>query len=531
MQSKIRKLKTYDKTAAVLLLLSIFYTTIVIIKNFGDPLWYDEAWRADLIRIGSFNSPYSHAPVSLGYFLIIRFFDIFSETNFSQRLLNYLALLALPFVVYWFCRLYFDRTFARIMIVLTFLSTYVIENSVVAKPYLLDVVLTLVFIIAYRKFVEGKLKPALFILISLIFCLTSFAALFFLPAVLVLLIFRYKRSKNRDAKPIIIWAASWISLSIIQIELFIRPQIRHLLGIHWSGLFLSGNPWTILVDILGNLASIFGLIFGINPNIAVLEDYTIFWDFPQIKIFGLPVLGTSTVIGVIFLAVFIYGCYSVFKKSKPELLAIILLVYLFEVFAALLQKWPFGDARSNIFSLFPLYIIFFYGLYNLVREGTKSNRIIKILTASLLLVSIVLLFPFDPMKNLISNQSNYSQPEIGVQSNAIYIAKYSKPEDTVLVDNLIGPLGFQYYYQFSDYTNQYRSNEARNVIYGLKPKSYVILPNLKKTHPKTIWIVTDNSYPGYIVSRDIVKLQAYGYRLTSKYENEGDLTQRFNLSS
>ncbi len=531
MQTHKTKIKSIaDKYSLyTMLTLSSIYVLVIAIRNFNDPLWYDEAWRADLIKRGLFNLSYAHAPVTAGYYILNKLIDIFSTTNFSQRIINYIALLVLPLVVYIFCKTFFNKTFAKLMIFATFISGYIIENSSVDKPYLLDIIVTLLLIVTYKKFLEGKLKLIYFTLLSLASSLISFVALFILPSLAILLFYSWIKHKKPDLKALIIWSISWMAANLAQLVFFVRPQLKSLLYQHWSGFFLSGSFLEIIKKILSNLGTIFGFSIGPEVHTLFLETSNIFWNIPQFKILIYPV-DISGILSSILLATVIYGLYKIYKEHGPEIPLIILIVFTVELVTALLGKWPFGNARSNIFSLFLLYIVLVYGAYSFINYLVHYSKKTKLFGLGLSLSFSILFFPYSPVAHLMNRSSVLSQPADGMESAAYHIAKYSTVNDTVLVSNTPGPLGFQYYFNYASYTNSFRKNEAKHVIYTYNPNDYMIMPNLKSNKAGIMWVVLYRYYTPNVISNDLTVIQHSGYSLADSFTSQDILVDKFSLS-
>ncbi|MHB1864962.1 MAG: hypothetical protein ACYCPS_02225 [Candidatus Saccharimonadales bacterium] len=532
MQTLIKKIKklTNDYVTLALLSLTSVYAVVIAIINFNIPLWYDEAWRADLVRRGLFGLPYAHAPIPFLYYLINRIIDLFSETNFSQRLINYIALLLLPSVVYIFCKTMFNKPFARLMIIATLLSGYIIENSTVDKPYIVDIIVVLVLVVAYKKFLEGKLKLIYFTLLSIVFSLLSFATLFILPVLALLLFYKWYKYKKEKIQDLIIWSFSWLAVEIVQLNFFVKPQLAGLLYQHWSDLFLTGSPLQITEKVLSNIGTIFGFSIGPVANALFLERSNIFWNFPQFKVFIYPI-GISGVLATLFICIFIYAVYRVYKDFGPDIPIILLVIFILELITGIFSKWPFGNARSNIFSLFLLYIVFVYGWYGMISWLMKRSRYTKMLGTSLVISFTVMLFPYSPITDLLNKSTALSQPAVGMEGAALKIAKLSKPSDMVLVSNIPGPLGFQYYFNYASYVQKYVNHESRNVIYTYNPNDYMIMPNLKTNRPTVLWVVLYRYYIPSPILSDLEQLQNAGYNLSNSFISGGILVDKFGLTS
>lgn len=528
MQIFISKIKrfTNSHSTVILLALASVYSLLVIISNFNVPLWYDEAWRADLIRRGLFGIPYAHAPITIIYYLLNRFIDLFSETNFSQRILDYLVLLILPFVVYTFCKLFFNKSFANLMIIATFLSGYIIENSSIDKPYLLDVIVTLILIVAYKKFLIGKLKLVYFTLMSVILSLLSFSALFILPSLSILMFYKWFRYKTFKLKDLIIWSASWIVVNLMQLIFFVKPQLANLLYQHWSGLFLTGGPVAIIEKVLSNIGTIFGFSIGPESKVLFLETSNIFWNNLQFKLFIYPV-NISGILASIYLILFIVGIYRIYRDYGYDLLLIMSGIFILQLATGIISKWPFGNARSNIFSLFLIYLVFVYGAYSIINFLLRHSKSMKLLGIGVTISFTLLLFPYSHIADLINKNTALSQPAVGMEGAVIQIAMKSKPNDSILVSNTPGPLGFQYYYTYSDYTKEFRNLETKNIIYTYNPNDYMIMPNLKIYKPKTLWVVLYRYYIPNVIYNDLNQIRKHGYVLNDTITSKGLLVYRF----
>jgi hypothetical protein len=518
----LEKLKQrYGLLTIGLFAVAYIFLVIEIIQSASRPMWFDEAWRPDFID-RNFSIPIgerqSYAPISLGLYLVTKLAVICIDDNFTQRITTYLALLVLPIVTFWFCRVYLNTPVAKAMILISVSCGYIIEFSTQDKPYIVDIVCTLSLILAFHFYLRGNLRLRYFLVAAVILLLLSFTVFFTLVCISIW--WTYIVCRQRLSKKwyhLAIWLCTIATLGASYLYLFIKPQLTSNLYTYWQELYLHGTIATILSNTAYDLLTMFGLYIGNHYLSPGLEPNSVLWNTPQ---FGYThqILGISNYYGVLYLVLFVYGCIVLWRDRKIVILWLIAGFYSLEWITSLARQWAFGNARTNLFSTYLITIVVVYGLINLIKMLIRRKNLVAI---SLLAASIVIILPYYQIITIIGGGNTYGGGTFGadsdgyasgVQQAAVYVAAHSQRPDVVLVSGYIGPFGFQYYYDHSDYTAHFRSTESNNVLYSLTNNMSLPVVDTSTNNSTTIvWAVDIDS----VVSSRILTLQKDGFKIIS----------------
>lgn len=473
------------------------FILIVIFHSIHRPLWSDESWRPDDINLNLHipdRSSAQYAPLSLVLFLFGKLTDLIYQNNFMDRLSTYLAYLSLIPAAFYFCKNYFNKSLAYLITIVTLIGGSVLEFSTQDKPYILDLVLVLIALIAYKKYSKGRLNFWLFTLLCAAITLTSFGGILIMPTIGVLWLYNVlKLRKNKKTKKqvtqLAIWSLIIIFTSVIYYLLFLRSQIDIHEYNYFSTFYPTGSIYSMLRTTFQSFIAIFGYDFPYKIMASpVYNQIPILPAVQQIRLLHtIPIIGLSWFTGSLWLLLLCFAIYTLFKNKNYEVLIIISSLTVVMWLAAYFRKWPFGDSRVNLFYIYLITILICYGIVKSIPFLLKK---FKIITATAVTIVVVLIFPYSTVASaLTQSYPNYiSASAAGVQPAAIEVAKYSKPGDLIYVNTLITD-GFQYYYQFSDYTKSY-NNRSRNIFYGYSFKENVPFNKLGlKPSVKRMWIV------------------------------------------
>jgi hypothetical protein len=485
----------------------------LIMHSLDRPLWFDEAWRADFID-RNFHIPISqragYAVISLGSYLVTKFFVLFSDDNFTQRLLVYISTVALPFAVYYFCKMFFDKRTAQIMVPITVLAGYILEFSTQNKPYLLDIIVMLLLFMAQHQYSKGKLKLTSFILVSVMAILFSFTAIIvvgFLGIYMATSLWLKRRKlKGREIKDFALWAIIVGLVTIIYYVLFLKPQTTPQLYSYYGGfnssLYPTGGIIHIFYLTLVNVLEMFGIIIGSKVLDGGTEPNHVLWTNIQTVVNNKPVMGLSLILSLFYIGLFIYGMYWLKREKKNLIFYSVIGIYGLEWITGLMKEWPFGNSRTNLFSLFLITLVLVCGGIKLAELVLRGRY--RLLVPSLIIVILVLVLPYrtvaaglygDKSTFIVDGQGMYSY----TQQVTMFIAAKSKTSDHVYISGAVGPFGFDYFYNHYSPGRKYAKTEAKNIhnVNYSTSKLQAIQSNLNKylkNGYKTVWLADAAAY-------------------------------------
>lgn len=521
----INRLKRkYGLVTPLLFAATYVFVLALIWQNRSRPMWYDEVWRPYLIDNG-LRIPYFDnqglAPIAFGVYWFTKGAVLFADNNFTQRLIVYLALLALPVAVYKFCRLFLDKRTAQAMIPLSVLCGYILEFSTQDKPYVIDVVCMLGLFIAYQRFKDGKFRLWQFIAVSILATLFSMASAFALACVGLFMLYELKRNysiKRRDQ--LIAWAGVTGLAAAAQYWFFLKPQMTPKVYNYYKLLYPHGGLLGVIGGTIGNLLSIFGFYYWV-PLSPGTEGNTAFWTRQEL-LFYHPVLGLQTAMSLVYLGLFGYGMVMLYRCRRFTVFYGLVVIFALEWVAAMLRQWPFGNSRTNIFSLFLVTIIICYGGVSLVAGAVRKHQLAVLAFA---LGMVLTLFPYGTVAHGLEGKptfvdnfmDGYQGVESGGEASAKFVSSRSKRSDSVLVEFVVRQYPFRYYYEYSDYTKPYKATRSQNVYYG-KPNGFS--EALLNRPAETIWLVdaTNDSE-----QKTLAYLEKKGY-MPSLSLSSGDIT-------
>lgn len=511
--------RRHGNAAFWLLVAATIFQLAFIAHSISRPMWFDESWRADFVN-RNLDIPLvdrsTYAPISAGLFVFTKATTAFVDNNFTHRLSTYIAALAVPFVVYWFCRVFFDRRMALVMIPVTVLAGYNLEFATQNKPYMLDVVCTLLLLLAYHYYVHKKLRLRYFILGCVGALLFSFAAFFVVTVIGLLMVHRWYKNPNKtDVRSLIIWAGSVGAAALAHLW-FIWPQLNEGLDTYWGDLYLQGGLGNILIDTGRNLLSIFGLTIGEPLLSRGLEDFSVLWTNLEFPASSWTVLGLPEFLAIVWLSLFVYGVYALWHAKKHYIPVVLMLLWGLQWVTSITGHWPFGNARTNLFSNFLVLLIVVYGSVEAWRHTARQYAVVS---AALLLTIVLLAFPYRTLAiAFFSTKDTAFVGDNGINSGlqwaAVTVAQQSQADDEIIVSHSAGPFGFEYYYNFSDYTADYRATQAKKVTYGYQKNNRLPLHATLDRKPDVVWLI------GPDMDKDVVAeyfgpFEAVGYRMTN----------------
>jgi len=516
-----RSRQNYGTPTLLLFAAVTLFNIAVIIHSLWRPLWYDEAWRPDFVH-RNMDIPLadreSYAPISLGMFMLTKATFLLGDSNFTVRLITYVALLALPFMVYAFCRMFLDKRTAYVMVPVSVLLGYVLEFSTQAKPYLMDIVATLGILIIYRCYLAGKLRLRHFILASSFYLILSFGAFFVLPCLGIHLLWRARKGDRAKYRSFAVWAATLAPLGLGYFYFFLKPQLTGRLFSYYKALYPHGSIFNILHNTFSNLLTYFGIDLGKPLSSPGLETSPALWTVNQFHVHNRPVLGFSTFMGLLYLGAFVYGVLRLYRSKKYFLIGLLGGVLGLEWIAALLRQWAFGNARTNLFSTILVTIIICYGL---VQAGIKGLRKYRLATATCFITLLILVFPYQTVRAAVSGLSTFANNQgvnYGLASATAAVAQQSKTTDYVLVGFYAGAYDFHYFYIYADYITQYRPTAAQHIVYAYRVKQPVVWAPIDQHHPQRVWLLDEVG----VIDDEKVAIPKHGYKV-SKSQTFGDI--------
>lgn len=396
------------------------------------------------------------------------------------------------------------------MLPVSVLSGYILEFGTQNKPYVLDVVVALCLPLLYRRYLEGRLRLWQLISVSLLLASISFAGFFVLPCMGVYLLYDYWRQRRgRQGKValrhFIIWAAAVGVPLILYLVLFIKPQLTPQLYSYYGDLYLHGSPLHILNLTVKNILSIFNIA---TPRIfhGVEEVMYVFWTNVQFGPYQRTIIHTDLVLGTFYLACFVFGMVQLYRRRLRMAFWLVIGLTVLEWFTSVFHEWPFGNSRTNLFSLFLILIVTTYGLVTAIAWSFRKQRAVVL---GCIIGLVVVLIPYHFIGRAVAGSNTFTTagegPDSGDEAAAVLIAQKSKPGDQVIISYWAGPFGFEYYYNYADYTQAYRTR-ARLATYGY----FQAVPfDHARPTASTVWVV--DSYWAY--REDVAGLVQRGYRV------------------
>lgn len=510
--------RRHGNAALWLLITATIFQLGLIAHSASRPMWFDESWRADFVNRNldvALADRYTYAPISAGLFVFTKATTTFVDNNFTHRLSTYMAALALPFIVYWFCRVFFNRRTALVMIPISVLSGYNLEFATQNKPYMLDVICMLLLLLAYHYYVRKKLRLRYFIAGCIAALIFSFAAFFVVASIGMLLVYRWHKHPNQHGlRPLAIWAGS-VGVAALAHLWFIWPQLNEGLDAYWGELYLKGGVVNVLVDTVGNMLSIFGITIGEPFFSRGLEEFTVLWTNFSVPAGSWTVIGLPEFLAVLWLSLFIYGLRRHLVGKKYLVPVVLVMLWSMQWVASVTGHWPFGNARTNLFSNFLVLLIIIYGVLEAWRNTARKYVAIS---AALVLSVVVLAFPYNVLATafLSTTDAPYANDNginSGLQWAAVTVAQQSRADDEIIVSHTAGPFGFEYYYNFSDYTTDYRATQAKRVTYGYQKNNRLPLHGTLDRKPDVVWLI------GPDMDKEIAEyfgpFEAVGYTMTN----------------
>ena len=400
----LRLLKAFksDSSLRVLLVTISLFPRLIIADD--RPLWIDEAWRANLILEPNFLNRFILEPdeytsiTSLGFALITKLFTLFIDISPSNlRLVSLLSGVLLTVLVYEIIKKY-DHLLAFTAAVYISIGTPMLNASLEFKQYLLEsaVHAFLIYLIVIRieeKKADNIILPAA-TAIGIVFTPT----VLFIAPILYIIDFKYHTRRS-----LLIY--SWMCVSILTFVLFLiswrHATSKEILDIWGVGFNQKSNLNEIIFQLQAILSTIGGLITLSLPGIPVLV--------------------------IIFLLLYLLYLFVISKfrtKNALSIVALSLIWYSAIILANLLDKWPVGNLRNNLFIKTNCLILFF-----LLVSQLKNVVIRKQISYFLLGIFLTLnLYGFD------LNSKNYGVPIERSDLALSFVANNSKYMDQIKAD-------------------------------------------------------------------------------------------------
>ena len=299
----------------------------------------------------------------IGFLWLQKFMgDLFGYSELSMRFIPFIVGISILPTSYNFIKMQLGRKQALIVLLFGTLSTYLIYYSNEARKYELEVFLTILIYIFWKK----QNKVIGFILISIVSTLFTHSSIFILASLLSFEFLLLLKNELK-IKTLIIKHSGWIIsfLLVYTLTLYNHPLSEVMKEYH------SKNNAFI-------------------PHSNFTES--IIWLWISVKRLFVEPLGLSLTGGALIF--FTIGLISQFHSKKTEIL-IWLLPILFSLITAALELYPFGN-RFSLFLFLPLAFLLSEGIVS----SFNSNKIYIGVT--------VLILNFNP---ILENTKQFLKPE------------------------------------------------------------------------------------------------------------------------
>jgi hypothetical protein len=367
------------------------------------PLWYDEAWRAYHISVGTdwFDTlRTANAPLSLGWFAVEKLAVIIGgNTEGVLRLPQIITLIALSLFTYALGRWWLSRPAAAIVAGLLTVNGGLLVYGMQLKSYLPEATCTVVTMqlwLCARRHADSGTSPWRAYLGMMACTVTAITSLFILLPLLAVDILdavrawwsRHGHSPRpwRPAATRLIGSVLTCATGCVHLVLFVLPQS-----------YLTTNPYW--------------RNFFITRSNAATQLRTALWELPRNTFtaamtrpdgqFGSPFTGSPLltdpdhrlhvcVIAGAILCWAIGTSVAVRDRAGRALLTTLSGAVLLIALAAARKQWPIGFVRANLFILPLLYLVAGIGASALVRSAWPCVRQIRRPTVMISVLSALL---------------------------------------------------------------------------------------------------------------------------------------------
>ena len=344
----------------------------LIFHNLGaHSLHGDEAWVASSILEPTISNmlfydfpPQSTPPLFL---LVIRaFIDWFGENELVFRFLPFLFGLGSMALIYLLMKKFTKNKVIQLLVFSFFaFNPLILRYSQELKPYIGDVFFVLLLFFLTEQLIERtNFKNWLLLIVSSLVGLGfSYALIFVLPAVNFRLLF----SRKFKAKIGLLFYDGILLLEFILLYLFvITPNLAVSLVNYWEDYFIAD------------------LSFGGIITFVLSKSYSFF-----------PYLFKLS--GFMFLLFLLGILLVIFTRKYGKFLGMgwyFVIPLPFVLFAALLNKFPFGGVRADLF-LIPLIFVFVrVGIYFIVNWLIRNRIIKRFVYLFIILIPLIFAFSF-----------------------------------------------------------------------------------------------------------------------------------------
>lgn len=379
-----KKISSINKNKKYLLYSILAIGFIIIIREYigGRSLWVDEAMLAlnmnkSFGELSGILDNHQTAPI-LFLFISKILVLIFGISDYTVRLLPLLAGLGSLFVFYLISKKLFDIKGSIIAIALYISTDRLIYYANEFKQYSVDVFVSLIFIYLLIGIFEDGIngKNNLLILFTGMICIwLSYTSIIILFVFIIFLYFKFILIKNKKmiiSTTIIgsIWLANILLLYFFVFKQNPDYQYQPLIE-YWSGYFMP-FPFQGYSDIIWLPKAIKDFfVYFTNSNFLFIREYPIIKD----------------ILAYIFMALFVFGIYLIFKSKKRYLSAYIILILTIAIIVSAFNVFPFGD-RMVLYIVPLMLIMCTHGIAGIISRRKKA----KIIPVILLIIIFVLPF-------------------------------------------------------------------------------------------------------------------------------------------
>ena len=322
-------------------------------------LWFDEAvtyWiskGSTLSEILHLNATQNSAP--LLFTMLTSFMLNFGETEFVLRLVPWLAgVLSIP-AIYFLARQFVSQYPAFICAILVALAPTQVRYSQELREYSLTFLLATLILLFFTMYLQKNKLKYLVLMTGCMFLgmFTQYGLAVLIIGMNICFLVNWLVSKDRVAKKILMWGIAQLVVLGAAIAVYITSLSYHLTpgwGADSSANYLSTSYWS------GGFPSLFHFIW--SKSLGLFE-----FAFPK------PIFLQLTLLGLIVLLVDRRHKMVLLMFVAPMLLTVIL---------SMIQYYPYGGIRQDIFLTPLIYILAGFGASCLLRLD-KSRLVVTLL--------------------------------------------------------------------------------------------------------------------------------------------------------
>lgn len=417
---------------AVLLCVTISVIWVILL-NIKSAMWFDESWRAQAISTMRMWRNDGEAPIPLLVMLLTKLFTLFYNVEFTQRIVTYIAGLATIPIVYKLGKAIKDKWLGTVLVSGVSLSLLFTEYIIQNKPYILDALGAILFILIFELFINKGIKLWQFIAFCIVYLCASLPAFMLFAASGIYSFWLIAQKKTR-----LVTMASWaVPIFIVYLcyyLLFLRPQVTPGLIAYWEpmgGQGISGHAKLIAK----HLFTLFGFPSAWWPSITINDLLINVTVFTRAAIF----------IAVANVTLFAIGAWTLVKTKKSFLLIAIGSSLVLSYVAMLAGYWAFGNNRTNFFLVILIMLVSLVGFHKLLSLAWQFRRPYNYLIVGMLLVLITVSLPY----KTYAKRYLQTRPALYLQGmrDGVYIIKTKGGLDDQIVNvHFMNKPSFMYYY-------------------------------------------------------------------------------------